>query len=95
MAISKRGPLYIEHNMHCSGHVFIDACQSDNDDGIGNGGEDEVFIEDGDCDDDKTTITVVTKSVWPDRLLSIVTIIFTFVRAIAMTILILIVRARV
>ena len=93
MAISKRGTMYIEHNMHCSGHVFIDACQSDNDDG--NGGEDEVFIEDGDCDDDKTTITVVTKSVWPDRLLSIVTIIFTFVRAIAMAILILIVRARV
>ena len=39
MAISKRGTMYIEHNMHCSGHVFIDACQSDNDDG--NGGEDE------------------------------------------------------
>ena len=52
MAISKRGTMYIEHNMHCSGHGFIDACQSDNDDGIGNGGEDEVFIEEGDEQND-------------------------------------------
>ena len=50
MAISKRGTMYIEHNMHCSGDGFIDACKSDNDDG--NCDEDEVFIEEGDEQND-------------------------------------------